>query len=432
MPRPVRRALTPALVLAAVALALMVPWALLAIQSSTALRRELDRLRAEGAPLTLAEAAPKPVPPDQNAMELYLKAFAMKDPAAQDVLKGLDGAGEYLSAGCVSEARDLLQGRQARRALDLLRQGAQRPHCVLPGAWTTSGTPVLQHSRKFRMAARVLSAKARVCALDGRSAEALEWLAVSVRMADHQSRAPSTMAQLVATAMLSLDTGSAQAVMDNSTVDPSNAAPLLAALGRLDLMATYRRALIAGRAEWLDLFAQTANRPSDMAGIISGYPPPLFLKCQGALPPALGRPCWAAEEVHSLEAFDLLVDESNLPFRAGGKPRRTDHRFRGQPGRYAAAAVEYLGQAEAASRDRAIAYADLMRTALLLKLYRRQHGAYPTRLAALCAKRPMDVFSGKDFGYRLQGKGFVLYSIGDDLKDDGGKDYRDLVWASTQ
>lgn len=37
-----------------------------------------------------------------------------------------------------------------------------------------------------------------------------------------------------------------------------------------------------------------------------------------------------------------------------------------------------------------------------------------------------DPFSGKDFGYRKQGKSFLLYSVGVNLQDDGGK--HDPLW----
>jgi len=48
-------------------------------------------------------------------------------------------------------------------------------------------------------------------------------------------------------------------------------------------------------------------------------------------------------------------------------------------------------------------------------------------------KLPQDPFSGKDFVYKRQGKGFLLYSIGENLKDDGGlaapeEAPADIVW----
>jgi hypothetical protein len=71
-----------------------------------------------------------------------------------------------------------------------------------------------------------------------------------------------------------------------------------------------------------------------------------------------------------------------------------------------------------------VAQLDLARVALLLKAYRAEHGSYPESLSALAKSDgkplPGDPFSGKSFIYRKDGAGFVLYSWGEDLKDDGG------------
>jgi hypothetical protein len=46
---------------------------------------------------------------------------------------------------------------------------------------------------------------------------------------------------------------------------------------------------------------------------------------------------------------------------------------------------------------------------------------------------PVDPFDGQPLRYRTQGAGYVLYSIGPDLKDDGGTHLKgksgDLVFA---
>jgi len=45
----------------------------------------------------------------------------------------------------------------------------------------------------------------------------------------------------------------------------------------------------------------------------------------------------------------------------------------------------------------------------------------PAGIARRALARTADLFSGKDFVYRRDGEEFTLYSIGPDLKDDGGK-----------
>ncbi len=65
-------------------------------------------------------------------------------------------------------------------------------------------------------------------------------------------------------------------------------------------------------------------------------------------------------------------------------------------------------------------------TACALERYRLAHGRYPDTLAALVpqylAAVPNDVMDGQPLRYRLEGAdGFILYSIGWNMKDDGGQ-----------
>ena len=68
-------------------------------------------------------------------------------------------------------------------------------------------------------------------------------------------------------------------------------------------------------------------------------------------------------------------------------------------------------------------------TALALGLagYRHDRGAYPARLAELCpayvAEMPLDLFGDGDFRYRREDDGYLVYSIGPNGKDDGGRNY---------
>ena len=60
-----------------------------------------------------------------------------------------------------------------------------------------------------------------------------------------------------------------------------------------------------------------------------------------------------------------------------------------------------------------------------LAAYRADHGTYPAELAALVPKYvpavPEDLFSGEPLRYKRAGPGYVLYSVGLNGKDDGGR-----------
>src|SRR5207237_6032391 len=67
--------------------------------------------------------------------------------------------------------------------------------------------------------------------------------------------------------------------------------------------------------------------------------------------------------------------------------------------------------------------------AFALAWYQREHGHYPKTLDLLAPKYlvkiPQDIFSGKALIYRPSEKGYLLYSVGPNGKDDGGRGYDD-------
>ena len=69
---------------------------------------------------------------------------------------------------------------------------------------------------------------------------------------------------------------------------------------------------------------------------------------------------------------------------------------------------------------------DLARVACALERFRLAHGSYPATLDTLApqfiAQLPHDLINGQPLHYRrTDGGQFVLYSVGWDEKDDGGK-----------
>jgi len=83
---------------------------------------------------------------------------------------------------------------------------------------------------------------------------------------------------------------------------------------------------------------------------------------------------------------------------------------------------------EKAARKTAIAqaYVNLARVAIALERYRLANGSYPENLEVLAPKfigqLPHDVINGQPLKYRRNADGsFLLYSVGWNETDDGGK-----------
>jgi hypothetical protein len=79
--------------------------------------------------------------------------------------------------------------------------------------------------------------------------------------------------------------------------------------------------------------------------------------------------------------------------------------------------------------DRTTMRSELTDLAFGLAAYRADHGAYPARLADLAPKYiravPRDIFNDAELHYRPEKDGYLLYSVGDNGKDDGGRSYDD-------
>ena len=72
-----------------------------------------------------------------------------------------------------------------------------------------------------------------------------------------------------------------------------------------------------------------------------------------------------------------------------------------------------------------IAHERLLMTELALRSYQSEKSRLPAGLGELVpgylSNTPQDPFSGRPLIYRLQGKNWLLYSVGLDGRDDGGK-----------
>ncbi len=72
------------------------------------------------------------------------------------------------------------------------------------------------------------------------------------------------------------------------------------------------------------------------------------------------------------------------------------------------------------------------------KIYKQKYGKYVDNLNQLITEGilytlPLDPFTDKDYIYKKKDKGFIVYSVGEDLKDDGGVEEKfglkpDIVW----
>jgi hypothetical protein len=75
-------------------------------------------------------------------------------------------------------------------------------------------------------------------------------------------------------------------------------------------------------------------------------------------------------------------------------------------------------------QDQARVSLEVEKTAAALALFKAQNGKYPTTLAQLCPtflkEVPKDLFSGNPLIYRANDFAYIVYSVGRNMRDDGG------------
>lgn len=390
-----------------------IPWTYFNIKYGRELEAELAKLKAQGMPLSMAEVAPKAVPDDQNAAVLYQKVFKVEfSPGEQTAEEGIAGLSdseedtirEYLrnpNPELERNVRVLLGRPQVQKALKILREASKRPHCVFPINWEDGMQVVFPQYAKFREACRLVVAQAQLAAGEGNLAEALGWCEVSLRMADHVAFEPTLIGQLVSYAVRSITLRSVQRFLSEAQLTPAQAEQFAHYLEQINLYDELARAMIGERAFGLDSYRRIRR---------------------GALPAPLG----AFDELVYLKNMQRAIELAALPHHqaARGDQALIEERKR-WPNKYTLAStiVPALGKC-ANKRDQVLAEIGLCRVVLALKAYKYEHGAYPSTLDQLRRTLdwtlPVDPFTGRSFIYRRQEEGFKLYSVGENLKDDGG------------
>jgi len=442
--RLLRRKWRPIAVVLAVLIAAHI---VLNIVAGRRLEAELSRLRAEGAPLTLAEAAPPKVPDSENAAVLYRKAF-----------EGLDNRDELMVVASFVPDESAryrkppptfaeLEAVVARHQADfrLLQQGSLRPACRVPVDWNAGAALTFPHLAEIRKAARFLAAKALVDARQGRAGDALDDLAVAIRMSNQISPEPALISQLVRVACLGMVYGVLPEVLVAAPPTAAESRPLYDLLGGTDLAGPWVHAMEGERCFSLWMFDHLRRQPrgAELADLI-GMPGSRITVGERVRTWVArfavihlwraARMVWGPflklDEVYCLRRWRENLEITALPYRQGRK--RIDEftlRTEMRAPWYALVsrvAVPVFARATQA-RDEGIARLGLMQAALALRAYQSENGGYPTSLAELRAGGgwaiPDDPFSGKPFIYRRQGAGYLIYSVGPDLQDNGGVDY---------
>ena len=345
--------------------------------------------------------------------------------------------------------------------LRLIGEAARRPRFYAP--LVPSGDPpmtsvLLSISDAFFNAARLLEVRAMLHLHDGKVDRAWQDLLACQRLARHVGQGPFLTDGLIAIAV-------EQTALRGDAALAHYGRPTAAKIRqmRADLGALPAAPKMADRIDHserffgLDLITTAARKGvshlRDIMGTFSDEPQGLIEKIRSAGLDAAAD--WDEPLRISNRWYDRWAAAARKPARAERVATMADCKkdikalaagVQRVPGRLLEkmprpAAAQWIGEAFAVfltealdgvtrAEDRLAAERTLADVALDLAVYRADHGKYPDRLADLKPKYRAEIkdpFLDADLIYRPAADGFLLYSVGPNGKDDGGRNRLDYL-----
>jgi hypothetical protein len=398
-------------------------------------QEEIARLKREGEPTSWQEIAP-PVPKHLDGTPLLLKAVEQLDAAQQKIPPNVWGT--YNTQ--VLEA--------ARPALKTFHQALAFPYWRLvdPKQVAEFETPDEEY-KALREFARLLSAEALQRKRKGNVDGALESCQTILKLCRHMDDEPYLIAFLVQRTIFAIGT---RALWDEVLSDADASATayraVLAELRAWDIDRAFVRALKGERVftnemyEWLRSETQKLRNPFSLWQTVVGEK---SVDLMFLLSP---RNWFAENQLLMLEFHRQLISvaQKGVPYDRQ-QLRQLIAEFKRKCrkgwtvtlgkreiswGRYPLAEVSidtYDPLLDRVTDTHALQR--VTEVALALRLYRKEHGRYPEDLQALAPKFlpsvPSDPYDGKPLRYRKLQKGFKVWSVGGNRKDDGGVKVRD-------
>jgi len=403
-----------------------------------ALAGALADLKAKGVPLTAGELAP-PCPDEDNAARLWKayenmvtipgratagrKGRPARDIEARELVSRAwndFSAGKPLVKADRAALKDLIV--KNAKALELLADMGDKP-CFLyrDPAQPLSGE-LLPDAIQLLQTTKLLFFAALFSAEEGDVRGAVGAFLVGLKFAPLAAREGTAIAFLISAAQTRFLSQSLGEICRGRAVEEEDIVKLMAAMDpgpwRERLAASFRgeRVLFVEVGEGL-----FKSGLSDFGSVFEGS------SWWEKLGLWVIRPLLKKDVRRSLPWFEFLEAQAALPYYQSREALRArDRRLQESPW-YAYMSKFMLSNAEATflkvAQIEAIMLAD--RAGLACRLYKNKSGGYPESLEALVPdllkEVPIDPFTGKPLVYRRDGEGFIVYSLGSNRKDDGGR-----------
>ena len=378
----------------------------------------LAAARREGFAITAQDLqAPLP-PPEQNAAPIYMQfaSHSTGEPFPAFVVPEVSQDYQLTEAEIAALRKALADYANAEK-VDAIHRATARPQCVFLRDWTQGAGVSFPEYAYIRAAGNVLAAESLLLLHDGKPLEAVRVQAMGFAIARHAAQEPIFIGYTAACAIQSLTLRGMQNILLKAGTDAAVANAVRQAVEQNRARFTPAHAMRGGLAMMFITLDDTRAKPFKEvqampymqslknASDFKTYTDRLeFTSIQQSRRLVTAMEHSYPQAMAAVEA--ALPDPDPIPTQSG--PYLPSTLVTAWPYRYAPAL-----QARLRAQEESVGAAGA------LLVYRAAQGAFPDRLEAALAPAPADPFGTGSLGYRKEGAGFVLYSVGKTGKYDG-------------
>lgn len=381
-------------------LAVLVINSLLHFYWSKQIENRLAAIKAAGQPISFADLQNKPVPKEDNAAPIYEQAFKLL--AKPERRPDIDALNKILYSPIPApNPQDWAAAKAAfiRSAdiLALIDKAQSKQACQFPLQFD-SQEELFKRLGNIREVSRLLCASAVLNAHEGNTQKVIAYIKSALMVNDAVEKDSVIIIDYLCwSAITKITLANLRQALHYCQLSESQLKELNDALSRIDSSKLYRHAMEGERAFGIPQMAKFRKRPFGNLDTLAylDFTTKQIADATMAYSTAKSKGLIGPDAKHQVPSNAILTGIIVPVFQRANVAR-------------------YKTEAEIACG----------RVFLALQAYRGKFGRYPQSLAEMKSgidwKLPTDPFIGQDLIYKPKDKGFILYSVGPDQKDDGG------------
>jgi len=424
-----RRRITAAHIIITLVVAIVAAMVFFRLTVKSRLDRRMDAIRAAGYPATPVELDDwYAIPPNaENAADVILEAISYQYKPAEPNMELLPIVGRAqlpLRTEPLSDRKKTLIARPLaanKKAIELLHKLAGMQHSRYPIDLIAGFATLLPPLSDIRYAAKLLALEAVLHAERADSARCVESLRSALGVGRSLAKEPLIISQLVRLACNGLAVSALNRAINRVEFTDEQLATLGSCFAAARDDSAMARAFAGERCSTLPIF-QDPRLASAMFGNRNAPATVFFHVYKTAGLADIGATVY-------IDLIDAYIEAATLaPQQRQKACDAIDRRLKETPRIHALVREIVPAFSRVVTIDvREMAALRTAHTAIAVERYRLAAGELPQKLADLVPGYldavPKDPFDGNDLRYKMLEPGFMVYSVGEDGKDNGGREW---------